>query len=338
MITKESILACTHYGVQIYAHILRQFYPNETVIKVTERDCGLCRNPFTNGTPTLHIQIHKLNPNLNISPEIAHHTDILGAIPAGDCFTFASDYGNYSDGLRKAFHQEPISYTRRKDREYVELTLPKLSVLLSGTLKQIFTLIPDAENGLFSRFIFYYVNIKLEWMDMFADTGTPTLDAQFITLEEEFFNLYKLLSESATIQFILTKAQQKEFNSYFASVQKEYNSLFGADIIASVRRLGVITYRIAMILSSLRLMETRELPQQIICSDADFNTAIHLSKTLIQHTARVFDFFSDKHTNRETQKTLKEKFLNPSQEVSAEWIICKRQKNWESRREQLISR
>ena len=144
---------------------------------------------------------------------------------------------------------------------------------------------------------------------MFADTGTTTLDAQFITLGEEFFNLYKLLSESAPIQFILTKAQQKEFNSYFAPVQKEYNSLFGADIIASVRRLGVITYRIAMILSSLRLMETGELPQQIICSDADFNTALHLSKTLIQHTARVFDFFPDKHTNLETQKTLKEKFF-----------------------------
>lgn len=224
--------------------------------------------------------------------------------------TFASDYGNYSDGFRKAFHHEPISYTRRKDREYVELTLPKLSVLLSGTPKQILTLIPDAENGLFSRFIFYYMNIKLEWMDMFADTGTTTLDAQFITLGEEFFNLYKLLSESAPIQFILTKTQQKEFNSYFASVQKEYNSLFGADIIASVRRLGVITYRIAMILSSLRLMEIVELPQQIVCSDADFQTAIHLSKTLIQHTARVFDFFPDKHTNLETQKTLKEKFFD----------------------------
>ena len=89
MITQETILARTHYGVQIYAHILRQFYPNETVIKVTERDCGICRNPFTNGTPTLHIQIIKLNPTQKISPEKAVHKDILGAIPAGDCFTFA---------------------------------------------------------------------------------------------------------------------------------------------------------------------------------------------------------------------------------------------------------
>mgnify|MGYP003300940207 FL=1 len=57
-------------------------------------------------------------------------------------------------------------------------------------------------------------------------------------------------------------------------------------------------------------METGELPQQIVCSDADFLTAIHLSKTLIQHTSRVFDFFPEKHTNLETQRTLKAKFFD----------------------------
>jgi hypothetical protein len=33
--------------------------------------------------------------------------------------TFKSDYGNYSDGFRKAFHHETISYYRRTDKEYV---------------------------------------------------------------------------------------------------------------------------------------------------------------------------------------------------------------------------
>ena len=47
-----------------------------------------------------------------------------------------SDYGNYSDGFRKAFHHETISYVRRKDREYVNLKHPKLSALLTGTPKQ----------------------------------------------------------------------------------------------------------------------------------------------------------------------------------------------------------
>ncbi|MBQ7772713.1 MAG: DUF3987 domain-containing protein [Bacteroidales bacterium] len=38
--------------------------------------------------------------------------------------TFNSDYGNYSDGFRKAFHHESISYIRRKDKEYVSIPNP----------------------------------------------------------------------------------------------------------------------------------------------------------------------------------------------------------------------
>ncbi len=54
--------------------------------------------------------------------------------------TFGSDYGNYSDGFRKAFHHETISYIRRKDREYVNIKQPKLSTLLTGTPRQILNL------------------------------------------------------------------------------------------------------------------------------------------------------------------------------------------------------
>jgi hypothetical protein len=72
---------------------------------------------------------------------------------------FKSDYGNYSDGFRKAFHHETISYYRRTDREYVDIERPCLSTVLSGTPKQVSALIPSAENGLFSRFIFYYMNV-----------------------------------------------------------------------------------------------------------------------------------------------------------------------------------
>ena len=88
--------------------------------------------------------------------------------------TFSSDYGNYSDGFRKAFHHESISYVRRKDREYVNLRKPRLSTLLTGTPKQVLSLITDAENGLFSRFIFYYMDTKLEWQDVFSEEADST--------------------------------------------------------------------------------------------------------------------------------------------------------------------
>ena len=33
--------------------------------------------------------------------------------------TLKSDYGNFSDGLRKGFHHEDITYRRRKENEHV---------------------------------------------------------------------------------------------------------------------------------------------------------------------------------------------------------------------------
>ena len=89
--------------------------------------------------------------------------------------TFRSEHGNYSDGFRKAFHHEKISYLRRKDREYVELETPRLSALLSGTPKQVSALIPNAENGLFSRFIFYNMNILPVWKNVLQAIPTKRL-------------------------------------------------------------------------------------------------------------------------------------------------------------------
>ena len=50
-----------------------------------------------------------------------------------------------------------LSYNRRTDREYREVKRSYLSVLLSGTPAQVKPLIPTAENGLFSRQLFYYM-------------------------------------------------------------------------------------------------------------------------------------------------------------------------------------
>lgn len=203
--------------------------------------------------------------------------------------TFASDYGNYSDGFRKAFHHETISYVRRKDREYVNLKHPRLSALLTGTPKQVSSLITDAENGLFSRFIFYYLGTKVIWQNVFEQTGDRTLDDHFRTLGEEFHDFHTILSEYGTIRFHMTSDQQTRFNTFFERAQTQYVQDLGEDIIASVRRLGLITYRIAMILSALRIMEDGCFEEHLTCTDADFDTALIISEALLHHTVKVFE-------------------------------------------------
>ena len=224
--------------------------------------------------------------------------------------TFKSDYGNFSDGFRKAFHHEMISYTRRKDREFVELARPRLSALLSGTPRQILSLIPDAENGLFSRFIFYYMNVRLEWLNVFAD-NEETLDQYFEQLGKQFYELYRILQASQPIRFALSARQQEQFNSFFAQVQKEYSNLFGLDIVASVRRLGLITFRIAMILTSLRIIDGGQISNLIVCDDSDFQSSIIMARVLLQHTAKVFGSLPTTESNAPNGQTvIRQTFLD----------------------------
>lgn len=203
--------------------------------------------------------------------------------------TFGSDYGNYSDGFRKAFHHETISYIRRKDREYVNIKNPRLSTVLTGTPRQVLNLITDAENGLFSRFLFYFLDTKLIWNNVFAESGNETLEDHFAALGKDYHDFHTILSEHGSdIIFSLTSGQQEDFNSRFDKWQSDYAAACGDEFIATVRRLGVITFRIAMLLSALRIMENGDFSPQLICSDTDYTTARTITDVIIRHDERVF--------------------------------------------------
>lgn len=233
-----------------------------------------------NSSATAFFQI--LNDNNGVGLMFETEGDTLAQ-------TFKSEHGNFSDGFRKAFHHETISYLRRKDREFVELENPRLSALLSGTPKQVSALIPNAENGLFSRFIFYYMNIKPVWKDVFANPGDQTLDNYFKGLGEHFYEFYRYLNTQSEMRFCLTVTQQIAFNEHFSQAQLQFLALYGDDYIATVRRLGLITFRISMIMTVLRLMEDQHFTTPLICCDADFNTALEMVKILVQHAAKVFE-------------------------------------------------
>jgi len=225
---------------------------------------------------------------------------------------FKSDYGNYSDGFRKAFHHECITYSRVKDDEYAEIKKPRLSALLSGTPRQIQSLIPDAENGLFSRFIFYCLNVDLEWHDVFAHQDQTPIDDYFRQLGKDYYNLYQILLESPALMFCVTASQRQQFHALFQEIQDGYVKVLGYDFLASVRRLGLITFRIAMILTVLRIHEFGEVPNPLMCEDDDFNTAIAIIRVLIQHASRVFqEFPKDTPLNPSRQSTLlRQRFLD----------------------------
>ena len=222
---------------------------------------------------------------------------------------FKSEHGNYSDGFRKAFHHETISFYRRTDREYVDIESPALSTVLSGTPKQIIGLIPNAENGLFSRFIFYFMNIQPVWKNVFANSTGNGLDDFFDTLGAEFFQLHQTLEKNPEINFCYTAGQEEKFNDFFRFIQETYLSSQGLDYMATIRRLGLVCFRISMIFSALRIMESGELPARLVCEERDFQTSIEMIKILVQHSSKVFSELPQ-DSQGSKPKNQKEKFLD----------------------------
>ena len=222
---------------------------------------------------------------------------------------FKSDYGNYSDGFRKAFHHETISYYRRTDREYVDIENPCLSTVLSGTPKQIATLIPNAENGLFSRFIFYYMNIKSEWKNVFAKRSQVGLEEHYEHLGNDFLGLYKTLKNNPPIEVTLSRKQEEKFNSFFSELQTKYINLQSEEYIATVRRLGLIAFRLAMLFTTLRIMEDGDVHTTKECEVIDFDNALAMIEVLVKHSSKVFN---DLPIELKTKKRMnkKERFLD----------------------------
>lgn len=152
--------------------------------------------------------------------ELSHQNDGSGLIfeAEGDTLahTFKTEYGNYSDGFRNAFHHETISYYRRTDSELVEIQEPKISTVLTGTPDQVLSLMPDAQNGLFSRFMFYKMERQRQWRDVFANTSHIGLDVYYDQLGELYITYYQnLLDYHKGAHFRLSPEQGRQFHSFF---------------------------------------------------------------------------------------------------------------------------
>ncbi len=221
---------------------------------------------------------------------------------------FKSDYGNYSDGFRKAFHHETISYYRRTDREYVDIDNPCLSTVLSGTPKQVSALIPNAENGLFSRFMFYYMNIAPIWKNVFEIQTENGLDDYYNALGLQFLEFYKALNNNPRIQITLSQNQQLQFNAFFSKIQTKYLNVQTDDYIATVRRMGLIAFRLMMLITTLRIMEDGDCSTTRECEDIDFQNVLDLVAILTQHSSKVFNDLPAE-TPVATRTNRKEKFL-----------------------------
>jgi hypothetical protein len=228
----------------------------------------------------------------------------------GDTLTeaFKTEYGNYSDGLRKAFHHETISYYRKTNMEYAEISQPKVSAVLSGTPNQIKSLIQDSENGLFSRFIYYIFNAPPIWRNVFERNTANGLEAHYLEKGKLFYQLYKHLTKLNKVEFKLKPEQMDKFNNVLSEYQKEFYDQYGTNSLDIIKRLGIITFRIAMILTTLRKGVELKDETEMFCTDTDFKIALSILETLVEHSAVVYSLLP-KESSFNSFMSLRDKYL-----------------------------
>lgn len=201
---------------------------------------------------------------------------------------FKSDWGSYSDILRKAFHHEKISISRKTNNEYFEIDNPQLSIALSGTPKQVYSIISSAEDGLSSRFIFYVFKTDSIWIDPSPYGDRVNLTDHFAKLASVVCEMVSFLENgNTTIQ--LSREQWNKLNSSFSEDLDQTSAFVSEDAQSIVKRLGLIMYRICMIFTAIRKFQAKELAEDIQCLDEDFESALQLVKVYLKHSILMFE-------------------------------------------------
>ena len=237
-----------------------------------------------------------------------------------------ADYGGWSDLVRKAFEHERLAYNRRANHEYREIDILRLSVLLSGTPAQVRPLIPSAENGLYSRQIFYTMPDVEEWIDQFTEADRD-YDRLFTRWGEEWKEtLDRLESSISSITFRLSAEQQQTFNGTFAQL---FAHAIGTHedhhAKSSVIRMAINILRIMSVVALLRALEegqdtllpAGDIPKENIqdgivprydlrIRDDDFEAVLRLAEPLYRHAMAVLLLLPSKEAERRVQTPVQE--------------------------------
>ena len=200
------------------------------------------------------------------------------------------EWGNYSDLLRKAHEFETVSSIRNNEENSYEIDSPRLSVVLTGTENQLISFIPSVENGLFSRFMFMEIPLIEEWISQF--NNPIDLDEYYRELGKVLNTFYFMEKNSKTVE--LAENQIERFDQNLAQFQNQLHDSFGDDVIASVRRIAGMHFRICMLLSGIRFYNDFRVAKnweygKLICSDVDFEIANKITEFLIENLKKAMD-------------------------------------------------
>lgn len=201
---------------------------------------------------------------------------------------FKQEWGSYSDMLRKSFHHERLSSSRKGNNEFTEVNTPSLSIALSGTPNQVTGLIASSEDGLFSRFMFYAFKVEQEWKDVSPGAHSINLTEHFKNLSYKVYRMVLFLQGEETV-VTLTAEQWQQLNRTCTAWLQEVTMFTAEEAASIVKRLGLVLFRMAMLFTALRKFENGEASSTLVCTNEDFSTALELAGIYLQHSLLMFN-------------------------------------------------
>lgn len=219
--------------------------------------------------------IHCLNRNNGIGIIHESEADVIGD-------NLSKEWGDYSTLIRNSFEHETISCYRIKDKKTTTIENPKLSIHLTGTPDQVSKLIPNTDNGLFSRFIYYTYENDLNWRNPFAPNYEPlTLNDKMVQLSSNTLG-YIANRLQSDLEFHLSEANLIKMDKFYTEIidklKRSQTDLDTSFLLRSTTNL----LRIGSILSIFRT-ERKETSEAIINS-TDFDSALSIIKVSFDHS------------------------------------------------------
>ena len=199
---------------------------------------------------------------------------------------FKNDWSNYSTILRDAFQHENTGISRKMEKIFADISEPKLAMVISGTPDQLKPLVQSRSNGLFSRLLMYNFDEITDFKNVF-DKSTKNTKQVFQSVGDEIYSLYNKMLEMQPIEFSLTEIQERRFFNRFTDIQEDIIDDFSTDFLSSLRRHGLIMFRLCMILTVIRNKDNIQEP--LICSDKDYAIADSIMQTTLGHAKYTFE-------------------------------------------------
>ncbi len=194
----------------------------------------------------------------------------------------SQDCGNFSDTIRKAWHNEKIEQSFKNGEKPIVVQHPNLVLLLTGTPAQQVRLTPTTEDGLFSRWLYYTYWRAAMWRNVSPGEDDEFMERYFNELSMRLLQMIRFWHTSDT-KVALSPEQWDKLNETFSALLSDNQMSDREDFNSCIMRYCLMTYRICMVFTTLEKGMMRVPVKEMTCSNQHFEAALAITTTCLEH-------------------------------------------------------